>query len=113
MRICVADTPISGGQPYSWGDLWVSTHGAGCVAAGKPCLLEEYGGDNNCTIENPWQQTALNTTGIAGDMFWQYGDTLPSTGQQTSQDGNTVYYEVGNWDCMVTEHIAAIDAKNA
>lgn len=46
-------------------------------------------------------------------MFWQYGDTLPSTNSETSQDGNTVYYEEGNWDCMVTEHIAAIEAKNA
>ncbi|KAK7747467.1 hypothetical protein SLS53_001722 [Cytospora paraplurivora] len=102
--------PDSWGQAYDWGNLWITTHGAGCVAAGKPCLLEEYGGDNNCTIENPWQETALNTTGIAGDLFWQYGDTLPSSGSQTSQDGNTVYYNGTNWDCMVTEHIAAINA---
>ncbi|KUI69375.1 Mannan endo-1,4-beta-mannosidase A [Cytospora mali] len=102
--------PDSWGQAYSWGDLWVTTHGAGCVAAGKPCLLEEYGGDNNCTIENPWQETALNTTGIAGDLFWQYGDTLPSSGSQTSQDGNTVFFNGTNWDCMVTEHVDAINA---
>ncbi|CAN8097801.1 unnamed protein product [Discula destructiva] len=102
--------PDSWGTSYSWGDLWVTTHGAACKAAGKPCLLEEYGGNNNCTVENPWQQYALNTTGIAADMFWQYGDTLPSTNSQTSQDGNTVYYDQGNWDCMVTEHIAAINA---
>lgn len=99
-----------GGTAYSWGDLWVSTHGAGCVAAGKPCLLEEYGGNNNCTVENPWQETALNTTGIAADLFWQYGDTLPSSGSETSDDGNTVYYEEGNWDCMVADHIDAINA---
>lgn len=91
----------------------MTTHGAGCVAAGKPCLFEEYGGGNNCTVENPWQQYALNTTGIAADMFWQYGDTLPSTNSETSQDGNTVYYEEGNWDCMVTDHVEAINAKNA
>lgn len=102
--------PDSWGQPYSWGDLWVTTHGAGCVAAGKPCLLEEYGGTNNCTIENPWQEAALNTTGIAGDMFWQYGDTLPSSNTQTSQDGNTVFFNGTNWDCMVTDHIDAINA---
>ncbi|KAJ0119619.1 endo-beta-mannosidase [Diaporthe amygdali] len=102
--------PDSWGQPYSWGDLWVSTHGEACAAAGKPCLMEEYGGNNNCTIENPWQQTALNTSGIAADLFWQYGDTLPSTGSQTSQDGNTVFYNQGNWDCMVTDHVKAINA---
>lgn len=99
-----------GGQPYDWGNLWVSTHGDACAAAGKPCLMEEYGGENNCTIENPWQKTALNTSGIAADLFWQYGDTLPSTGSQTSQDGNTVFYEEGNWDCMVTDHVNAINA---
>ncbi|KAK3941969.1 glycoside hydrolase [Diplogelasinospora grovesii] len=103
--------PDSWGQPYDWGNLWVSTHGAACANANKPCLLEEYGGTNNCTIENPWQNTALSTDGIAGDMFWQYGDTLPSCSCQTSQDGNTVYYNQGNWDCMVTQHIAAINAS--
>lgn len=72
--------------------------------------MEEYGGGNNCTVENPWQQTALNTTGIAGDLFWQYGDTLPSSNSQTSQDGNTVFYNGTNWDCMVTDHVDAINA---
>ncbi|PSR99114.1 glycoside hydrolase superfamily, partial [Coniella lustricola] len=102
--------PDSWGEPYAWGDLWITTHGAGCVAAGKPCYLEEYGGGNNCTVENPWQQYALNTTGIAGDSFWQYGDVLPSCNCETSDDGNTVYYETGDWDCMVTDHIEAIEA---
>ena len=32
---------FAGGQPMSWGSLWVSTHGAACAQAGKPCLLEE------------------------------------------------------------------------
>ncbi|KAK3905071.1 glycoside hydrolase superfamily [Staphylotrichum tortipilum] len=103
--------PDSWGQPYTWGDLWVSTHAAACVKANKPCILEEYGGTNNCTVENPWQKTALSSKGIAGDMFWQYGDTLPSCNCQTSQDGNTVFYNQGNWDCMVTQHVAAINAS--
>lgn len=33
--------PDSWGQPYTWGNLWVETHGAACAAAGKPCLFEE------------------------------------------------------------------------
>lgn len=103
--------PDSWGQPYDWGNLWVKTHAARCADLNKPCLFEEYGGNNNCTVENPWQQTALASPGIAADLFWQYGDTLPSCNCQTSQDGNTVYYEQGNWDCMVTDHIAAINAK--
>ena len=102
------------------------------MKANKPCILEECksgpsptvlmrwtianrletdGGANNCTIENPWQATALASKGIAGDMFWQYGDTLPSCNCQTSQDGNTVFYNQGNWDCMVTQHVAAINAS--
>ncbi|KAI0599635.1 glycoside hydrolase superfamily [Biscogniauxia sp. FL1348] len=105
--------PDSWGQSYSWGTPWVELHGAACAAAGKPCLFEEYGGNNNCTIENPWQNAALATDGIAGDMFWQYGDTLPSSGTKTSDDGNTVYYEEGNWDCMVADHISAISEKNS
>ncbi|KAI5925649.1 glycoside hydrolase superfamily [Camillea tinctor] len=104
--------PDSWGQSYSWGTPWIKLHGAACAAAGKPCLFEEYGGTNNCTIENPWQNAALETNGIAGDMFWQYGDTLPSSGTKTSDDGNTVYYEEGNWDCMVADHISAIKEKN-
>ncbi|ORY55686.1 glycoside hydrolase family 5 protein [Pseudomassariella vexata] len=105
--------PDSWGQDYSWGTPWVELHGAACAAEGKPCLLEEYGGNNNCTIENPWQDAALATDGIAADMFWQYGDTLPSSGSQTSDDGNTVYYKQGNWDCMVADHITDIKAANA
>ncbi|KAB5546947.1 glycoside hydrolase family 5 protein [Coniochaeta sp. 2T2.1] len=102
--------PDSWGQPYDWGNLWVTTHGAACAVANKPCLFEEYGGNNNCTVENPWQKTALSTKGIAGDLFWQYGDTLPSCNCQTSQDGNTVFYKQGNWDCMVTSHVADINS---
>jgi mannan endo-1,4-beta-mannosidase len=105
--------PDSWGQDYDWGTPWVELHGAACAAANKPCLLEEYGGGNNCTVENPWQSAALATSGVAADMFWQYGDTLPSTGSETSDDGNTVYYNQGNWDCMVTDHIAAIEATNS
>jgi hypothetical protein len=75
-------------------------------------LLTEQtdGGDNSCTNENPWQAAALSSKGVAGDMFWQYGDTLPSCNCQTSQDGNTVYYDQGDWTCMVTDHVNAINA---
>ncbi|KAH8886258.1 glycoside hydrolase family 5 protein [Thozetella sp. PMI_491] len=102
--------PDSWGQPISWGSLWVTTHGAACANAKKPCLFEEYGGDNSCANENPWQKAAVDTSGIAADLFWQYGDVLPSCNCQTSQDGNTVFYNGTNWACMVTDHIAYIDS---
>ncbi|KAB5559734.1 glycoside hydrolase family 5 protein [Coniochaeta sp. 2T2.1] len=98
----------SRGQPYDWGNLWVTSHGAACAAENKPCLFEEC--NNNCTVENPWQKTALATKGIAGDRFWQYGEALPSCNCQTSQDGNTVFCKQDNWGCMVTSHVADINS---
>ncbi|KAJ5632001.1 hypothetical protein N7490_008340 [Penicillium lividum] len=100
--------PDSWGTTYAWGDGWITAHAAACAAIGKPCLLEEYGvTSNHCAVETPWQQTALGATGIAADMFWQYGDTL-STGE-TSDDGNTIYYGTSDFTCLVTDHVAAID----
>ncbi|KAJ5810733.1 uncharacterized protein N7503_002951 [Penicillium pulvis] len=99
--------PDSWGTTYAWGDGWITAHGAACAAIGKPCLLEEYGvTSNHCAVEAPWQQTALDTTGVAGDMFWQYGDSI-STGE-SPDDGNTIYYGTSDFTCLVTDHIAAI-----
>ncbi|KAF3384799.1 putative mannan endo-1,4-beta-mannosidase F [Penicillium rolfsii] len=99
--------PSSWGEASSWGPTWIKAHGDACVAAGKPCLLEEYGyPSDHCSIEGPWQTAALDTKGIAADMFWQWGDTL-STGQ-TSDDGNTIFYGSSDFTCLVTDHVAAI-----
>ncbi|PMD15614.1 glycoside hydrolase family 5 protein [Hyaloscypha hepaticicola] len=104
--------PESWGTSASWGTLWITTHAAACASAGKPCLLEEFGYSDECAaVESGWQSTSLSTTGMAGDMFWQYGDTLPSCNCQTSNDGNTVYFNTSDWTCFVTNHIAAIEAK--
>jgi mannan endo-1,4-beta-mannosidase len=43
---------------------------------------------------------------MAGDAFWQLGDTL-SFGN-THDDGNTIYYGSSDWTCLVTNHVAAI-----
>lgn len=59
-------------------------------------------------MEAPWQQTALDAPGVAGDLYWQYGDTL-STGK-SPDDGNTFYYGTDEFTCLVTDHIAAINA---
>lgn len=91
-----------------WGNEWITNHAAACAAVGKPCLLEEFGASNNCTIESDWQATALKATGTGADLFWQYGDTLSSG--QTAQDGNTAFYGDDLYTCLVTNHIAAIDA---
>ncbi|KAL4903975.1 putative mannan endo-1,4-beta-mannosidase F [Aspergillus multicolor] len=102
--------PGSWGVSYDWGNLWARTHGAACAAAGKPCLFEEYGApSDHCAIEVPWQTTAVSSTGIAGDLFWQWGDTLSSG--QTHNDGNTIYYGSDEYTCMVTEHMERIAAR--
>ncbi|CAJ2500251.1 Uu.00g031040.m01.CDS01 [Anthostomella pinea] len=99
--------PDSWGTTNDWGNAWITSHGAACAAAGKPCLFEEYGTtSDHCSIESPWQATALSANGISADLFWQLGTTL-STGQ-TSNDGNTLYVGTSDWTCLVTNHVAAI-----
>jgi len=99
--------PDSWGVSDDWGNGWITNHGAACAAAGKPCILEEYGvTSNKVSIEGPWQKTALATNGIAGDMFWQWGDSLSSG--QTADDGNTIYYGSSDFATLVTAHVAAI-----
>lgn len=92
-----------------WGKEWIENHAKVCNDLGKPCVLEEFGFDNTCSVQLAWETTALETEGTAGDMFWQYGDTL-STGQ-THQDRNTVYYQDELWECMIASHIEAVQAQ--
>lgn len=101
--------PDSWGETNDWGNGWITVHGGLCVAANKPCILEEYGSTTNHTgVEAPWQATALSTEGIAGDMFWQFG-TILSSGE-SADDGNTIYYNTTEWTILVTDHVAAINA---
>ncbi|OQE14050.1 hypothetical protein PENFLA_c041G10472 [Penicillium flavigenum] len=93
----------------SWGNTWVQDHATICESLGKPCLFEEYGmKDAHCTDELEWQDTALAATGMAADLFWQFGDTL--SGGQTHNDRYTVYYGTDDWTCVVTDHVAEINA---
>lgn len=61
---------------------------------------------DKCSIEGVWQKKALNTTGIAGDLFWDFGTTL-SWGT-TNSDGNTIFTGSDDWECLVTDHVAEI-----
>ncbi|KAF2668139.1 putative mannan endo-1,4-beta-mannosidase A [Microthyrium microscopicum] len=95
----------------AWGNSWIQHHAAVCVANNKPCLFEEYGvmASEKCSQETGWQATALKTRGIAGDQYWQYGDTV-STGK-TADDKFTVYKDTANWNCMVEAHGKNIKAS--
>jgi mannan endo-1,4-beta-mannosidase len=61
---------------------------------------------DKCSVEGEWQQTALNTTGIGADTFWQFGDTLSSG--KSPNDDYTIYYGTDDYTCLVTDHVAAI-----
>jgi len=75
-------------------------------------LTEIDGSNASCDIQKPWQQTSLGlrADGMAGDMFWQWGDQL--SGGPSSDDGNTVYYGSALATCLVTDHVAAIKAAS-
>jgi len=92
-----------------WGNEWIENHAKVCKALGKPCVLEEFGFSNTCSVELAWETTALKTEGTGGDMFWQYGDTLSSG--KSHQDGNTVYYQDDLWKCMIEPHIKDIQSQ--
>ena len=64
---------------------------------------------SHCSVEKPWQEKslALADSGMAGDLFWQWGDTL-STGQ-THNDGNTIYHGSSDGQCLITDHVKAIN----
>lgn len=99
--------PSSWGEADTWGTLWVQAHAEAANAIGKPVIMEEYGSTTH-TDEIPWQTEVLDTE-TAGDMYWQYGDTL-STGE-TSNDGYTIYYGTAEYTEIVTDHAAAMNAK--
>lgn len=116
---------LLGSVSTDWGNGWIEAHAALCAKAGIPCFFEEckflrrdikrpkantsdldgmtY---DQCAIESGWQDTSLAADGMAGDAFWQLGDTI-STGQ-SHNDGNTIYYGSDVWTCLVTNHVADI-----
>ncbi|KAF2470716.1 glycoside hydrolase, partial [Lindgomyces ingoldianus] len=105
--------PTSWSVSNAFGNNWTTAHAKICQQLKKPCLFEEYGVPNqndHCSVEKEWQATSLaaKDSGMAGDLFWQLGDTLKSTGSQTSNDGYTIYYGSSDWTCLVTNHVKAI-----
>lgn len=99
--------PSSWGETDSWGSSWITDHATAAAAIGKPVILEEYGSTTH-SDEAAWQTTVLASQ-VAGDMYWQFGDTL-STGE-TANDGYTIYYGTSEYTTLVTDHAAAMNAK--
>lgn len=92
------------------GNDWFKNHAAACAAAGKPCIAEEYGiKSNKQSVMGSWQSDALGlqNSGLAGDMFWQWGESLPNWGT-THDDGYTIYYGSNDWQKLVKDHVSAV-----
>ncbi|KAJ0143406.1 ADP-ribosylation factor-like protein 8c [Fusarium oxysporum f. sp. albedinis] len=65
---------------------------------------------DRCSREAPWQKTALNEKGMGADAFWQWGDTL--SGVQTSRDEFSIFYKTADWECLVRDHVRAINPSS-
>ncbi|KAH7321611.1 glycoside hydrolase superfamily, partial [Rhexocercosporidium sp. MPI-PUGE-AT-0058] len=90
--------------PGSWFELdawvpsWIRSHATAAAALGKPVILEEYGTKSAKSAMVSWQTAVLDTQ-TAGDMYWQYGDSL-SYGL-THDDGHTIYYGSADYATLV------------
>ncbi|PGH17847.1 hypothetical protein AJ80_04670 [Polytolypa hystricis UAMH7299] len=100
--------PSHWGESYEWGNQWISEHAAACRAAGKDCILEEYGvdqdGDTRTQEMTKWHNTLASQDGMPGDMFWQFG--LQLSNGQTHDDGFTIYNTEGNFQSLVVDWAA-------
>ena len=99
--------PDNWGYNYTWGSEWIQQHDAACRAAGKLCVLEEYGAKTDKVANmQPWQETVLcNTTNIAYDSFWQFGSSVGAT------DPYSIYYNTSDYQVLVTQHADDMLAK--
>lgn len=93
--------PDQWGYNYSWGSEWILQHDAACQAAGKVCVLEEYGASSDMVANmQPWQETVLcNTTNIGYDSFWQFG-----TSGVGATDEYSVFYKTSDYQVLAMQH---------
>ncbi|PGH20733.1 hypothetical protein AJ80_03493 [Polytolypa hystricis UAMH7299] len=97
--------PSHWGESYEWGNQWIADHQAACKAAGKDCILEEYGvgedGATRTTHMTNWHNTLKGDGGVPGDMFWQFG--LQLSNGPTHDDTFTIYNTESNFQSLVSE----------
>ncbi|KAG8933833.1 hypothetical protein FRC02_011068 [Tulasnella sp. 418] len=94
----------------NWGTKWISDHAALQKSIGKPVILEEFGVTtaNQLSTYTTWLNTVVSS-GLAGDLIWQAGSTLPS-GSTTHDDGYTIYPSDPVYNLLKT-HAAALKAR--
>ena len=61
-----------------FGNKWILDHQQSQAKAGKPVILEEYGvTTDKPTVYGQWLGN-IETSGLAGDLYWQAGSRLPT-----------------------------------
>ncbi|KAF3911100.1 hypothetical protein AA313_de0206007 [Arthrobotrys entomopaga] len=106
--------PNSWGETYDWGNKWITDHAAIADKHNKPMVLEEYGVPRSSGVRDQYMAqyhaTVLNSS-IAGDMFWQFGTTVPNWGQ-SYDDGYSIFPADADWNTLVPGWAAQMAAKN-
>jgi mannan endo-1,4-beta-mannosidase len=90
--------PSSWGETDAWAPSWIAAHATAGTQVGKPVILEEYGSLTHAN-ESAWQNAVLNGS-VAGDMYWQYGDTF-SWGK-SNDDGYALYWGSAEFTTLVS-----------
>lgn len=77
-------------------------------------VFEEYGIPRDTGVRTAeiakWHTAVLGTT-IAGDMYWQFGTTLPSAGK-THDDGFAIFTSDTDFNQLVVQYAVSMEAKN-
>lgn len=106
--------PSAWSKSYSWGTTFITDHGTAAKAIGKPTIFEEYGVPRSTNLRDtviPQWHAAVLSSVVAGDLYWQFGTTLPITGK-TSDDTNTIFTSDDDYDTLVTNYVPQMEAKN-
>ncbi|OAA66774.1 glycoside hydrolase family 5 protein [Niveomyces insectorum RCEF 264] len=105
--------PSQWGYSNLWGNHWIRQHADAGDRHKKPVVLEEYGSPNHtnrATILLPWQQTVLNTS-IAADQVWQFGPANLSLDAATFGDEYSVYFDQADFESVGMKHAQAMVDK--
>ncbi|KAI5778740.1 glycoside hydrolase [Geopyxis carbonaria] len=107
--------PSSWSTSYTWGNQYIIDHATAATSAGKPVVFEEYGIPRSTGVRTAelttWHKTVL-ANNIAGDMYWQFGTTLPNAGK-THDDTFTIFTDDSDYASLVTSYVTQMEAKNA
>lgn len=107
--------PSHWSKDYAWGTQFITDHGNAAKTIGKPVIFEEYGIPRSTNVRTAeiqkWHQAVLATS-ISGDLYWQYGATLPSAGK-THDDTFTIFDSDSDFNTLVTNYVPQMEAKNA